>query len=66
MDAWWMLKAPPLKYTYLHFSVIKCHCLTYDDNIGPKIKKSRFALLGAYNMFDNKIDQYKTEVCPEI
>ena len=50
----------------LHFSVIKCHCQTYDDNIGPKLKKPSLNILGAYNMFDNKFDQYRTEVCPEI
>ena len=41
-----MLKAPPLKSLYLHFSVIKCHCCTYDDNIGPILKKLSFALSG--------------------
>ena len=25
-----------------------------------------FAILGAYNMFDNKLNQYRTKVCPEI
>ena len=49
---WWVLKAPPLKSSDVHFSVIKCHCQTYDDNIGPKLKKPSFAFLGAYNMFD--------------
>ena len=34
-------------------------------NIGPKLKKPSFAILGAY-MFDNKFIQYRTEVCPEI
>ena len=43
-----MLKAPPLKFSDLHFCVIKCHCRTYDDNIGPKFKKPGFAILGAY------------------
>ena len=43
-----MLKAPPLKSSDLHFSVIKCHCWTYDDNIGPKFKKPSFAILGLY------------------
>ena len=52
-----MLKAPPLKSSDLHFSVIKCHCWTYDDNIGPKLKMPSFAILGAYNMFDNKFNQ---------
>ena len=33
-----MLKAPPLKSSDLHFSVKKCHCQTYDNNIGPKSK----------------------------
>ena len=57
-----MLKAPPLKSLDLHFPVIKCHCRTYDDNIGPKLKKLSFAILA---MFDNKFDQYRIEVCPE-
>ena len=35
----WVLKAPPLISSDLHFSVIKCHCWTYDANIGPKLKK---------------------------
>ena len=61
-----MLKAPPLKSWDLHFSVIKCHCWTYDDNIGPKLKKPSFAILGEYNMLDNKFNKYRTEVCPEI
>ena len=56
----------PLKSLDLHFSVIKCHCWTYDDNISPKLKKPSFAILGAYNMFDKRFDQYRTEVCPEI
>ena len=34
---WRVLKAPPLKSPDLHFSVIKFHCGTYDDNIGPKL-----------------------------
>ena len=29
-----MLKEPPLKSSDLHFSVLKCHCQTYDDIIG--------------------------------
>ena len=61
-----MLKAPPLKSSDLHFSAIECHCETCDDNIGPKLKKKSFVILGAYNMFDNKFDQFRTEVCPEI
>ena len=37
-----MLKAPPPPSYFLdlHFSVIKCHCQTNDDNIGPKLKKA--------------------------
>ena len=61
-----MLKAPPLKSLDLHFSVIKYHCWTYDDNISPKLKKQSFAILGVNNMFNNKFDQYKTDVCLEI
>ena len=38
---WRMLKQPALNSSDLHFSVIKCNCWTYDDNIGPKLKKSR-------------------------
>ena len=63
---WWVLKAPPLKSSDVHFSVIKFHCWTYDDNIGPKLKKPSFAILGMHSMFDNKFDQCRTEVCPEI
>ena len=54
-----VLKAPPLKSLDLHFSVIKYH---FDQ----KFKKPSFAILGEYNMFDNKFDQSRTEVCPEI
>ena len=39
---WRMLKAPPLKSSDLHFLVIKYHCRSYDDNIGPKLKKLLF------------------------
>ena len=63
---WLVLKAPPFKSLDLHFSVIKCHCWIYDDNIGSKLKKTRSAILGAYNTFDNRFDQYRAEVCPEI
>ena len=49
-----ILKAPPpLKSSDLHFWVIKCNCRTYDVNNGPKLNKPSFAILGAYNMFDN-------------
>ena len=41
-----VLKAPPLKSSDLHLSVIECHCRTYDDNIGPNLKKLSFAILG--------------------
>ena len=61
-----MLKASPLKSLNLHFSVIKCHCRTYYDNISTKFKKPSFAILGVYNMFDNKFNQNRAEVCPEI
>ena len=61
-----MLKAPPLiPWTYI-FSVIYCNCRTYDDNIGQILHNLRFATFGAYNMFDNKFDQHRPEVCPEI
>ena len=43
---WQMLKAPPLKSSDPHFLVIKSHCQTYFDNIGPKFKKPSFAILG--------------------
>ena len=43
---WQVLKAPPLKSSDLHFLVTKCHCWTYDDNFGPKLKKPSFAILG--------------------
>ena len=45
-----MLKAPPLKSSDLNLSVQKCHCRTYDDNIGPKLNKPSFAILGVYNI----------------
>ena len=61
-----MLKAPPLKSLDLHFSGIKCNCQTYDNNIAPKLKKPSFAIFGANNMFDNRFNQYRTGVCPEI
>ena len=61
-----MLKAPPLKSLDLHFSVIKFQCRAYDDNIGPKLKKPSCVILGADKMFHNKLDQYRTKVCPEI
>ena len=49
----WMLKAPPpLVSSYLHLLVLKCNCWTYEEN--------EVCYLGAYNMFDNKFDQYKT------
>ena len=38
----------------------------YSDQMGPKFKKPSFAILGAYNMFNNKFDQNSTEDCPEI
>ena len=41
-----MLKAPPLISSDLHFLVIKCHCPTFDDNIGPKFKKSEVCNIG--------------------
>ena len=43
---WGMLKAPPLISSDLRFSVIKCHCWTYDDNIGPKFKKADLCYVG--------------------
>ena len=43
----------PLISPDLHFSVIKCHCQTYVDNIGLKLKKASFAILGVYNLFLN-------------
>ena len=30
------------------------------------MQKMSFAILGEYNMFDNKFDQYRTKVCSEI
>ena len=35
-----------LIFSDLHFSVRKCHCRTYDENIGPQLKKPSFAILG--------------------
>ena len=43
-DCWRVLKAPPLKSSDLHFLLIKCHCLIYDDNIGLKLKISQALL----------------------
>ena len=43
---WWMLKAPSLKSLDLHFSVLQCHCGTYDDNIDPKFKKAKLCNIG--------------------
>ena len=56
VECYWMVKAPPLKSSDLHFSVIKCHCRTYDDNIGPKLKKRSFAILGAYSILSRLIE----------
>ena len=33
-------KSTPSYSSDLHFSVLKCHCWTYDDNVGPKLKKN--------------------------
>ena len=60
---WWVLKAPPLKSSDVHFSVIKCHCQTYDDNIGPKLKKPSFAIFGAYNKAPVLDLSWKTKKC---
>ena len=30
-----------------------------------KFQKLRFAILGAYNMFENKFDRYRSKVCPK-
>ena len=35
-------------------------------NFGPKFKKLSFAILGAYNIFENKFYWYKSKLCPEI
>ena len=53
-----MLKVLTLNSLDLHLSQIKCNCRTYE--------KLSIAILGAYIMFDNKFEQYRTEVCPEI
>ena len=37
---WGMLKQPALISLDLYLSVINCKCWTYDDNIGPRIKKA--------------------------
>ena len=40
-----MLKGPGLKLSVLHFSVIKCKFQSYDDNIGPKLRKPNFVTI---------------------
>ena len=49
-----MLKQPGLISSVLHLSVF-CNCHTYYDNIGPKLKKLRFAILGVQNIFEIKV-----------
>ena len=49
-----MLKAPPPKSSDLHFSVIKCHCRTNDDNIGPKFKKPSVLFEQLPNIVDHQ------------
>ena len=34
-----LLKQPGLKFSSLHISVIKCKFWSYDENMGPKLKK---------------------------
>ena len=66
-NKWRMLKAKPLISLDLHyFSVLQYNCQTYEDNICQKFQKPSFAMLGAYNMFKNKVYWYRSEVCPEI
>ena len=61
-----MLKAPLLiPRTYI-FLVLKCNCQTYDMNLSQIFQTPRCATLGAYDMFDNKFDQYRPEVCLAI
>ena len=45
---WRILKAPPLISLDLHILVIKCNCCIYDDNIGPRLKKSELCNIGGY------------------
>ena len=40
---WQILKQPGLISSDLHLS-IKCNCQTYDDNIGPKLKKPSYVV----------------------
>ena len=46
-EKWQMLKGPGLISSDQHLLLVKCNCRTYDDNIGPKLKKPSFEILGA-------------------
>ena len=46
-----MLKAPPIVSLDLHISVLQCNFRIYDEHIGQKFQKTRFAILGANSMF---------------
>ena len=56
-----MLKAPPLKSSDLHLSVIKCNCRTYE-------KKQDLLFWGHVICLtiSSTSDQCRAEVCPEI
>ena len=52
-------KSTPSYSLDLHFSILNCHCWTYDDNVSPELKNLWFVILGA----DNMLDGYRPEVC---
>ena len=58
-----MPKGPGLKSLGLHISVIYCKFWSCDDNIGLKLKKPTFVILGEQHMLKNKC---RPKVCPEI
>ena len=45
------VRAPPLISSDLHFSVIYCHCRTYDDTVGPKLQKRVIVFESFYPFF---------------
>ena len=47
----WMLRAPPLISSDLHFSVLYCHCRTYNDTVGPKLQKRVIVFESFYPFF---------------
>ena len=58
-----MIKQPGLIFLDLHLWVIQFNCLTYDDNIGPKLKKPNFVLSGLCWSWSNFIDIVRKILC---